>query len=202
MALDIDTIAWDDKGLVPAIVQDIDTNQILMVAYMDRTALLATLDTGVVHFWSRARQELWRKGETSGNTLTLGTITPDCDRDALVITARPAGPTCHTGEYSCFGPRDSSGIAALWRTITARSSDLPEGSYTAALLSSGTDDVARKVTEEASEVVIAAKNHQFGGDPQRVIEESADLIYHLLVLLTERGIDLADVERELDDRRK
>ncbi|MCL1593428.1 MAG: bifunctional phosphoribosyl-AMP cyclohydrolase/phosphoribosyl-ATP diphosphatase HisIE [Actinomycetia bacterium] len=202
MALDIDAIVWDEDGLVPAIVQDGRTRAILMMAYMDRAALSETLDTGLVHFWSRSRQQQWLKGETSGNTLTLGAIAVDCDSDALLITARPAGPTCHTGDYSCFGPRETSGITALWDTIAARSRDLPEGSYTASLLSAGTDDVARKVTEEASEVVIAAKNHQFGGDRQRVVEESADLIYHLLVLLAERGVDLEDVERELDDRRQ
>ncbi len=200
MAIDPDTLQWDAAGLVPAVVQDASTNAVLMLAYMDRSALAATTGSGEVHFWSRSRQELWRKGATSGNTLSLVSIVADCDSDALLVTATPQGPTCHTGEYSCFGPEHSDGIDALWSTITDRLVERPDGSYTAALVAKGTDEVARKVVEEASEVVIAAKNHQFGGDGQRVVEESADLIYHLLVLIAERGIDLEDVESELDRR--
>jgi len=200
MAIDPDTIEWDAQGLVPVVVQDAATNAVLMLAYMDRSALDATVETGEVHFWSRSRQELWRKGATSGNTLSLVSISLDCDSDALLVSATPHGPTCHTGEYSCFGPGTATGIDALWTTITARLADKPEGSYTAALVASGTDEVARKVAEEASEVVIAAKNHEYGGDRQRVIEESADLLYHLFVLMAERDIDLAEVEAELDIR--
>ncbi|MFV2000585.1 MAG: bifunctional phosphoribosyl-AMP cyclohydrolase/phosphoribosyl-ATP diphosphatase HisIE [Acidimicrobiia bacterium] len=200
MAIDPDTLQWDASGLVPAVVQDASTRAILMLAYMDRSALAATVETGQVHFWSRSRQELWRKGATSGNTLSLVSMVADCDSDALLVSATPQGPTCHTGEYSCFGPERSDGIDALWATIKKRLEERPDGSYTASLVASGTDEVARKVAEEASEVVIAAKNHQYGGDGQRVVEESADLIYHLLVLMAERGIDLQDVESELDSR--
>ncbi|GMQ98928.1 MAG: bifunctional phosphoribosyl-AMP cyclohydrolase/phosphoribosyl-ATP diphosphatase HisIE [Acidimicrobiia bacterium] len=200
MAIDPDTLQWDASGLVPAVVQDAATDALLMVAYMDRSALAATAETGEVHFWSRSRQELWRKGATSGNTLSLVSMVADCDNDALLVTATPQGPTCHTGEYSCFGPERSNGIDALWTTITQRLVERPDGSYTASLVAKGTDEVARKVAEEASEVVIAAKNHEYGGDGQRVVEESADLIYHLLVLMAERGIDLQDVETELDNR--
>lgn len=200
MAVDIETLKWDDRGLVPAIVQDASSREILMLAYMNRSALAATLETGEVHFWSRSREELWRKGATSGNTLSLVSIVEDCDSDALLIVADPQGPTCHTGTYSCFGEKRAGGMSGLWATIRQRVDEMPDGSYTASLVSAGTDEVARKVVEEASEVVIAAKNHQFGGDRQRVIEESADLLYHLLVLLAERDIDLTEVETELDNR--
>jgi phosphoribosyl-AMP cyclohydrolase / phosphoribosyl-ATP pyrophosphohydrolase len=200
MAVDPDTLQWDASGLVPVVVQDAATNAVLMLAYMDRSALAATDDTGEVQFWSRSRQELWRKGATSGNTLSLVSMVADCDNDALLVTATPQGPTCHTGEYSCFGPEHANGIDALWTTISERLVERSDGSYTASLVARGTDEVARKVAEEASEVVIAAKNHQYGGDSQRVVEESADLIYHLLVLLAEREIDLQDVECELDKR--
>lgn len=200
MAIDPDKLRWDASGLVPAVVQDGITNAIVMLGYMNRSALEETVESGEVHFWSRSRQELWRKGATSGNTLSLVSIVADCDSDALLVTATPNGPTCHTGEYSCFGPRTTTGIDALWTTITTRLADKPEGSYTASLVASGTDEVARKVVEEASEVVIAAKNHEYGGDRRRVIEESADLLYHLLVLMAERDIDLAEVKTELDIR--
>jgi len=200
MAVDPDMLRWDEKGLIPAVVTDVSTNAVLMLGYMNRSALALTVDSGEVHFWSRSRQELWRKGATSGNTLALVSMVADCDNDALLVTATPQGPTCHTGEYSCFGPERSNGIDALWTTIKDRLEERPDGSYTASLVAGGTDEVARKVTEEASEVVIAAKNHQYGGDRQRVVEESADLIYHLLVLMAERGIDLQDVESELDRR--
>jgi len=200
MAVDPDALRWDEKGLIPAVVQDVSTNAVLMLGYMNRSALASTVDSGEVHFWSRSRQELWRKGATSGNTLALVSMVADCDNDALLLTAAPQGPTCHTGEYSCFGPEHSTGIDALWTTIQDRVEERPDGSYTVSLVAAGTDAVARKVSEEASEVVIAAKNHEYGGDGQRVVEESADLIYHLLVLLAERGIDLRDVESELDRR--
>jgi phosphoribosyl-ATP pyrophosphohydrolase/phosphoribosyl-AMP cyclohydrolase len=133
--------------------------------------------------------------------MTVRSIVLDCDSDALLVDVVPEGPACHTGVTSCFGDGDTTGgIAQLWRTISERAASLPDGSYTAELIAKGTDATARKVVEEAGEVLIAAKNHQVGGDPQRVISESVDLIYHLLVLLAERGLDLSSVEQELDAR--
>jgi phosphoribosyl-AMP cyclohydrolase / phosphoribosyl-ATP pyrophosphohydrolase len=201
MAIDITKVAWDDAGLVPAIVQDSASGRVLMLAYMSRESLQRTLDTGQVHFWSRSRSEIWRKGATSGNTMTVESIGEDCDSDALLVSVEPAGPACHTGTVSCFSNAEApGGIATLWQTISERARDLPEGSYTADLIRGGTDATARKVVEEAGEVLIAAKNHQVGGDPERVISEAADLLYHILVLLAERGLALASVEQELDER--
>jgi phosphoribosyl-ATP pyrophosphohydrolase/phosphoribosyl-AMP cyclohydrolase len=201
MAVDIATVSWDDTGLAPAIIQDASTRMVLMLAYMNEEALQLTLDTGQVHFWSRSRSEIWRKGATSGNTMTVVSIDADCDSDAILVAAVPAGPACHTGTTSCFSNAPAlTGIGTLWGTIEARAADLPANSYTADLIRSGTDEVARKVVEEAGEVLIAAKNHQFGGDPERVISETADLLYHTLVLLAERGLTLASVEQELDER--
>jgi len=176
-----------------------------MVAYMDAEALAPTPSTGEVHFHSRSRDRLWRKGETSGNILRLVGLAADCDGDALLVTVDPVGPTCHRGTRSCFDPdgapaeRGGQGFAwleTLWSTIQARSADRPEGSYTAKLLAGGVDAVARKVTEEATEVLIAAKDdasaQAAGGDRaatgQALAGETADLLYHVLVLLAERDI--------------
>lgn len=201
MAIVTTNISWDDQGLVPAIVQDASTRAILMLAYMNHRALDLTIKTGQVHFWSRRRREIWHKGATSGNTMAVDSIDTDCDSDAILVTVVPAGPACHTGTVSCFSDVEAlAGIAALWGTISARASDLPEGSYTADLIRAGTDAIARKVIEEAGEVLIAAKNHAFGGDPERVISETADLLYHMLVLLAECGVTFGDVEQELDKR--
>ena len=201
MAIDTTTIAWDDKGLVPVIVQDAPTRAVLMLAYMNDEALDLTLETGQVHFWSRSRSEIWRKGATSGNTMAVESIDTDCDSDSILVSVIPAGPACHTGTVTCFNETDTlRGIGTLWQTISERAADLPEDSYTADLIRAGTDATARKVIEEAGEVLIAAKNHEFGGDPERVISETADLLYHMLVLLAERGLTLEEVERELDAR--
>ncbi len=201
MAVDAAALRWDDQGLVPVVVQDASQGTVLMLGYMNAEALAVTRDTGQVHFWSRSRRELWRKGATSGNTLALDSIGIDCDGDALLVTAISEGPTCHTGETSCFDTAGvPEGIRRLWGTITERAETPREGSYTAELIAGGTDAVTRKVIEEAGEVLIAAKNHETGGPPERVIEEAADLVYHLLVLLAERGLDLQDVEAELDRR--
>jgi phosphoribosyl-ATP pyrophosphohydrolase/phosphoribosyl-AMP cyclohydrolase len=201
MAIEAASIRWDDRGLVAVIVQDATTDAVLMLGHANAEALDRTTDTGFVHFWSRSRNELWRKGATSGNTLAVKSVSIDCDGDAILVRATPAGPTCHTGQTSCFGVESGpGGIRQLWRTITERATEPTAGSYTSSLLAGGTDSVARKVIEESGEVVLAAKNHENGGGPDRVIEESADLVYHLLVLLAERGLDLADVEDELDLR--
>jgi phosphoribosyl-ATP pyrophosphohydrolase/phosphoribosyl-AMP cyclohydrolase len=201
MAIDVSAIDWDRFDLIPVIVQDAATRTVLMLGYANAEALERTVATGEVHFWSRSRNELWRKGETSGNTLTVESIYLDCDDDTILIAATPLGPTCHTGEQSCFGqPAEPRGIDRLWETIKDRAESETPGSYTASLIAKGTDAVARKVIEESGELVLAAKNHQSGGESVRVIEEAADLTYHLLVLLAERGIDLHDVEEELDRR--
>jgi len=211
-------IRYDTNGLVPAVVQDVADGRVLMVAWMDAEALDATLATGDVHFHSRSRGRLWRKGETSGNVLRLVGLAADCDSDALLVTAEPAGPTCHRGTRSCFDPdgapaeRATQGFAwleTLWTTIESRAEARPEGSYTARLLDGGVDTVARKVTEEATEVLIAAKDdataEATGQDRATtraaLAAETADLLYHALVLLAERGVDPASVVRVLRERR-
>ncbi len=193
-------VRYDDAGLVPAVVPDVHDGRVLMVAWMDADALAATLATGEVHFHSRSRDRLWRKGETSGNVLRLVGLATDCDADALLLTADPVGPTCHRGTRSCF---DADGAAAepetqgfawleaLWATIAARAAERPAGSYTTTLLDGGVDMVARKVTEEATEVLMAAKDDATASSPETreaLAGEAADLIYHALVLLAERGL--------------
>ena len=201
--------AYDASGLAPAIIQDASTGQVLMLGYVNSASLDATYRTGRMHFWSRSRDVLWQKGETSGNSMSVVDLSLDCDADAVLVTVDPAGPACHTGSTSCFGAPPTEGIArpigdvisSLWGTIASRAEQRPEGSYTTQLLDGGVDACSRKVTEEATEVLLAAKDHAAGtGRPDRVVEESADLLYHLLVLLTERGVDLRDVETELRRR--
>jgi phosphoribosyl-ATP pyrophosphohydrolase/phosphoribosyl-AMP cyclohydrolase len=172
--------------LRPAIVQDVTTGRVLMLAWMNDEAERLTRETGEAWFWSRSRERLWRKGETSGNTLAVEELRDDCDGDALLLRVTPAGPTCHTGSVSCFAP-------ALWRTISERALERPAGSYTTALLETGIGAVARKVGEEAVELTVAALDES----DERVVEEAADLVYHLYVLLAARGLDIAAVEDEL-----
>jgi phosphoribosyl-ATP pyrophosphohydrolase/phosphoribosyl-AMP cyclohydrolase len=197
-------ITFDDAGLVPAIVQDGTTRRVLMVAYMNAEALTATQESGLVTFWSRSRGEIWQKGETSGNTLRLESIAVDCDSDALLIQASPSGPTCHTGTVSCFGDERLEGFAALedlWAVIGSRAEERPDGSYTTSLLDQGPEGPGRKIIEEATEVLLAMKDHERGAaDDQRVAEEAADLVYHLLVGLAERGIAPSLVIEELAAR--
>jgi len=172
-----------------AVVQDAASGRVLMLAWMDAEAERRTRDSGEAWFWSRSRQEYWRKGESSGNTLAVEELRDDCDGDALLLRVRPAGPACHTGSLSCFAP-------SLWRTITKRALDRPEGSYTARLLEEGLPACARKVGEEAVETVTAALTES----DERLAEEAADLVYHLYVLLAARGVDLAAVEDVLAER--
>ena len=197
---------WDSNGLVAAVVQDAETAQVLMLGWMNAAAFEATRETGRVTFWSRSRQELWQKGATSGNWLELVAIDLDCDGDAVLVQAIPHGPTCHLGTTTCWGDRDVAGFSALdglWRTIEERAATRPEGSYTARLLDGGPDDTGRKVVEDATEVLWAAKDHASGAaDDRRVAEEAADLLYHLLVLLAERQIDPAEVLAVLAQRRR
>jgi phosphoribosyl-AMP cyclohydrolase / phosphoribosyl-ATP pyrophosphohydrolase len=175
--------------LKPAIVQDAGSGRVLMLAYMDAEAERRTRETGQAHFWSRSRRRLWRKGETSGNTLAVEELRDDCDGDALLLRVRPAGPTCHTGAVSCFAP-------ALWRTIMQRKLERPEGSYVVSLLDDGAAGAARKVGEEAVETVTAA----LAESDERLVEEAADLVFHLYVLLAARGVDIAAVDEELARR--
>lgn len=173
----------------PAIVQDAGSGRVLMLAWMDDEAERLTRETGEAWFWSRSRQKLWRKGETSGNTLAVEELRDDCDGDALLLRVRQAGPTCHTGSVSCFAP-------GLWRTISERALARPAGSYTTELLEAGIGACARKVGEEAVELSVASLDES----DERVVEEAADLVYHLYVLLASRGLDVAQVEDELARR--
>ncbi|MGH8927195.1 MAG: bifunctional phosphoribosyl-AMP cyclohydrolase/phosphoribosyl-ATP diphosphatase HisIE [Acidimicrobiia bacterium] len=186
--------------LIPGIIQDDRTAQVLMLGYLNDEALRLTRESGLVHFYSRSRQALWQKGQTSGNALKLVSITSDCDNDALLIRVIPAGPTCHTGSVSCFDGVGPGTLGRLWSTIVSRSLERPSGSYTVSLLEGGVDAAGRKVVEEAVEVLLAAKDHSTGGSSERIREEAADLIYHLLVLLAERAVGLDAVMDVLDKR--
>ncbi len=200
--IDLESLRFDPDGLIPAVVQDADSGRVLMVAWMNEASLTASLSTGKATFWSRSRNELWVKGQTSGNELEVVEIAPDCDADTLLILARPAGPACHTGATTCFDPVGQPAVAELgrlWATIRSRAESPPEGSYTHELLSGG-DLVARKLLEEAGELAFAAKDHSAGGDRTRVVEEAADLTYHLLALLTQHGIGLDELSQELGKR--
>jgi len=201
--VDDSEIAFDEHGLVPCVVQDWGSGEVLTVAYMNAESLRLTRETGEIHFYSRSRQELWHKGATSGNTQAVKSIRYDCDGDALLAQVVPSGPACHTGERTCFhrGELNPSAphevLPTLERTLAERAAARPEGSYTAELLA----DPARigaKVQEEAEEVARAAREES----DERVSEEAADVIYHLAVLLRGRGLSLADAERVLDARRK
>jgi phosphoribosyl-ATP pyrophosphohydrolase/phosphoribosyl-AMP cyclohydrolase len=216
--LDPAAVRYGADGLVPAIVQDAHDGRVLMLAWMDAEALATTIATGDVHFHSRSRDALWRKGETSGNTLRLVDLALDCDGDAVLVTADPVGPTCHRGTRSCFdvdgapADRTTQGFAwleSLWATIASRVAERPAGSYTTALLDGGVDAVARKVTEEATEVLLAAKDDSAaeasGADRSAAKDalagEAADLVYHTLVLLAERGVSPSAVIDTLRERR-
>lgn len=194
---DIDTLAWNKQnGLLPAIVQDAASLRVLMLAYMDRAALQATLDSGLVTFFSRSRGVQWTKGETSGHVLRLVRVEADCDRDTLLVQARPEGPTCHLGRSSCFADAPGDVLAALDATIGAREQARPPGSYTTTLFEAGLPRMAQKVGEEGVETALAAVT----ADDAALCGESADLIYHLLVLLRARGLSLADVTAVLSSR--
>jgi phosphoribosyl-AMP cyclohydrolase / phosphoribosyl-ATP pyrophosphohydrolase len=182
-------VTQPEGELRAAIVQDCDSGRVLMLAWMDAEAERRTRESGEAWFWSRSRSEYWHKGATSGNTMTVVELRDDCDGDALLVRVRPNGPACHTGSFSCFAP-------GLWRTISERAAERPEGSYTAKLLDEGVGGCAQKVGEEAVELVRAALSES----DERVVEEAADLVYHLYVLLAARGVDVAAVEDELARR--
>jgi phosphoribosyl-AMP cyclohydrolase / phosphoribosyl-ATP pyrophosphohydrolase len=206
MTVDIQEVKFDREGLVPAVVQDATSGEVLMMAYMNRESLSKTIETGQTHFWSRSRQELWRKGETSGHTQALKSIAVDCDGDTLLVRVGQTGVACHTGNRSCFFremKQSSESVAGfaqvvgeLSRVIHDRKEKMPEGSYTTKLFSSGVDRILKKVGEEAGEVIIAAKNHNQG----EIAWEVSDLFYHLLVLLEQEGVGLEEVARELENR--
>lgn len=198
---------FDDKGLIPAIVQHARSGEVLMLGYMNDAALRQTIETGFVTFWSRSRNELWQKGATSGNVLQLIEVRQDCDGDALLVLVEPAGPTCHTGATSCFyAPTDATRVttlappsailARLTDVIARRAVEQPEGSYTVKLLNGGVDRIGKKIGEEATEVVIAAKN----GSHDELRWELADLIYHSLVLIAQQGLPTEAIWAELQRR--
>ena len=205
LSIDVASIDFDKGGgLVPAIVQDADSGAVLMLGYMNREAVELTLARKRAVFYSRSKQRLWEKGETSGHRLDIVDITADCDHDTLLISARPHGPACHNGTLTCFGdePRSAAGdlafVAKLEAIIARRASDKPEDSYTARLLAKGLGKVAQKVGEEGVETALAGA----GESDQKVIEESADLLFHLLVLLRARGVEFSQVVRTLEARHK
>ena len=193
----MDDLAWDKQdGLLPAVIQDASTLRVLMVGYMDRAALLATVEGGQVTFFSRSRQQLWRKGEQSGNVLQLVSIETDCDQDTILVMAEPAGPTCHLGTTSCFPNAPHDVLAALDDRIAERERERPTGSYTTTLFETGVRRIAQKVGEEGVETALAGVVQ----DDAALLGEAADLLYHLLVLLRARGLSLADAKAVLKSR--
>ena len=187
-------------GLVPAIIQDADTRQVLMLGFMNEEAYEKTLETGHVTFWSRTRQTLWTKGETSGHFLNLVDMKIDCDQDTLLVRVHPIGPTCHTGTDTCWGedntPNPLLFLGELQSFIDRRKEEMPEGSYTTSLFNKGINKIAQKVGEEALETVIEATN----GSNERMIYEGSDMLYHLIVLLTSKGLRIEDLASELRTR--
>ena len=201
--LNIDELKFDEKGLIPAIVVDASSGKVLTLAYMNRESLEISMRERRTCFWSRSRQELWRKGETSGNVQHIVDITADCDRDALVVRVNKDGPACHLGTDSCFNDKIFVGEAAepfsvkgLYALLEGRKADLPEGSYTTYLFQKGIDKILKKVGEECTEVIIAGK----AGDRRETIYEIGDLMYHVMVLMVEMGISVDDVLAELASR--
>ena len=200
--MNLDELKFDEKGLIPAIVVDDETGKVLTLAYMNRESLAVSMEKGLTCFWSRSRQELWLKGETSGNYQHIVSITADCDMDALEVRVRKDGPACHTGEESCFhnpvfGEKtDKFQLEGLYQLLVSRKKDLPEGSYTTYLFQKGLDKILKKVGEESTEVIIAGKAE----DKAETIYEIADLAYHVLVLMVQMGISVADIRRELASR--
>jgi len=205
--MNIEEINFDKDGLVPAIVQDARTRRVLTLAYMNAESLQRTLETGETWFWSRSRQQLWHKGETSGHTQRVEKISLDCDTDALLVSVIPQGPACHTGAESCFfnavfdenaQPEAQLGdtLTRLYELIASRQRERPEGSYTTYLFDQGIDKILKKVGEEATETIVAAKND----DREAFTNEASDLLYHLLVLLVERGVTLQEISDELVKR--
>ena len=198
----LDKLKFDEKGLIPAIVVDDDTGKVLTLAYMNRESLAVSLEKGLTCFWSRSRQELWLKGETSGNYQHIVSITADCDYDALEVRVKKDGPACHTGAESCFhndifgGKQEAFRLETLEQLLQGRKKDLPEGSYTTYLFQKGIDKILKKVGEECTEVIIAGK----ADDRAETVYEIADLAYHVMVLMVQMGISVEDIRKELAGR--
>ena len=201
--LDIEKLKFDEKGLIPAIVVDSVSKKVLTLAYMNKESLKITMEKNLTCFYSRSRQELWLKGETSGNYQQVVSITADCDNDALVVVVEPKGPACHTGKESCFfnevyknEEKTEFSLQGLYQLLEGRKEQMPQGSYTTYLFEKGIDKILKKVGEENTEVIIAAK----AGDKKETIYELADLCYHAMVLMVEMGISVKDVHNELASR--
>ena len=201
--IDLDTLKFDEKGLIPAIVVDAESKKVLTLAYMNRESLEISMKEGRTCFYSRSRQELWRKGETSGNVQHIVSITADCDRDALTVEVIKDGPACHLGTDSCFSNPvfhsdlpDPFTLEGLMKLLEGRKTEKKEGSYTTYLFEKGIDKILKKVGEETTEVIVAGK----GGDKRETIYEIADLTYHVMVLMIEMGISLEDIRKELASR--
>ena len=200
--MNLDELKFDEKGMIPAIVVDDETGKVLTLAYMNRESLAISMEKGLTCFWSRSRQELWLKGETSGNYQHIVSITADCDMDALEVRVKKDGPACHTGEESCFhnpilGEKaDKFQLEGLYQLLLSRKKELPEGSYTTYLFQKGLDKILKKVGEESTEVIIAGKAE----DKAETIYEIADLAYHVLVLMVQMGISVEDIRAELASR--
>jgi phosphoribosyl-ATP pyrophosphohydrolase/phosphoribosyl-AMP cyclohydrolase len=204
MKAQLDKLKFDDNGLIPAIVQDAATREVLTLAYMNAESLVRTLETNETWFWSRSRKELWHKGETSGNTQRVLELIADCDNDAVVVLVEPAGPACHTGARSCFGDPTvvdqrslSNVLEQLYRLVQEREHARPEKSYTTYLFNEGLDKILKKVGEESTETIVAAKNDAI----EPLVGEVSDLLYHLIVLLVARGVSLEQIRDELAKRR-
>ena len=198
--LNIDELKFDEKGLIPAVVVDAASKRVLTLAYMNRESLRISMEKELTCFWSRSRQELWLKGETSGNYQHIVSITADCDKDALVVLVEPEGPACHLGSFSCFEnpvwqseTRGEFSLDALYELLAGRKRDMPAGSYTSYLFEKGLDKILKKVGEECTEVIIAGKAQ----DKRETVYEIADLAYHVLVLMVEAGIGIDEVRKEL-----
>jgi phosphoribosyl-ATP pyrophosphohydrolase/phosphoribosyl-AMP cyclohydrolase len=201
MSFDPEAVKFDERGLVPAIVQDARTREVLTLAYMNRESLALTLETKQTWFWARSRQRLWHKGEESGNTQDVVALAHDCDHDAIVVLVNPAGPACHKGTRSCFDHETNDlnvVLDQLYELIQSRERERPDGSYTTYLFQAGLDKILKKVGEESAETIIAAKNDEWAP----FVAEVSDLIYHLLVLLVAKGVSLDEVRNELDQRRQ
>lgn len=201
--INIDELKFDEKGLIPCVVVDADSKKVLTVAYMNKESLEISMEKGMTCFWSRSREELWLKGETSGNYQHLVSLTADCDKDALVAVVQKDGPACHLGTDSCFNNviwqsdvRSEFSMDGLYELLQGRKADMPEGSYTTYLFDKGVDKILKKIGEESTEVIIAGK----ADDKKETVYEIADLAYHVMVLMVEMGISVDDIRRELASR--
>lgn len=205
--MDISKIKFDEKGLIPAIAQDINTKKVLMLAYMNKESLEKTIEEGIVHYYSRSRQELWKKGESSGNFQMVKSLSYDCDGDTILVMVDQLGVACHTGSYSCFFnellenkelKEDKNILESLYSLLEERKRNPVDGSYTNYLFDEGIDKILKKIGEESAEVIIAAKNPDKG----ELIYEISDLLYHTLVLMVEQALKIEDIKNELMNRRK